>query len=189
MSDAPLILRAGERSLQPWRNGGGVTQEIWVDPPGAGDGDFLWRASLATIDTPGNFSDWPGIERLLVPLTGVLELNIEGETICLAPGDEGRAFPGEAQVSGRPLDGRCSVLNIMTRRGRMLAKVPRSVSLAGQVPGPRPKQRLVVAREREAVETGETRLVLEAGDALLLNGDGVTDFEDKYLIILDLFSA
>lgn len=184
MSGAPRILSASARTPRRWKNGGGVTHEIWVHPPGAGDADFLWRASMATIDAAGRFSDWPGVDRLLVPLTGGLELSIEGQSRRLGPGDAAQAFPGEAEVSGRPLTGPCTVLNIMVRRGRMLADVPHDAHVADILP----KQRLVLAREQVTVEAGGAQLVLEAGDALLLEGDALAITPHNHLIIFDFYS-
>lgn len=47
------LLRASDRAARPWKNGGGVTHDIAVSPEDADDGDFLWRASVATIAAPG----------------------------------------------------------------------------------------------------------------------------------------
>ncbi len=56
---------------QPWKNGGGETQEILVYPQAIG---FQYRLSLATIEKSGPFSNFEGYMRVLVPLEGGLSL-------------------------------------------------------------------------------------------------------------------
>lgn len=56
---------------QPWKNGGGETQEILVFPQAIG---FHYRLSLATIEKSGPFSNFEGYMRILVPLEGGLSL-------------------------------------------------------------------------------------------------------------------
>ena len=43
------LLAAKDRIAQPWKNGGGVTREIAVEPPGAGFDSFGWRVSTAVV--------------------------------------------------------------------------------------------------------------------------------------------
>ncbi len=54
----------------PWKNGGGTTTEIALDPPGASLDDFAWRLSLATLGGSGPFSSFPRHERIIVQLDG-----------------------------------------------------------------------------------------------------------------------
>ena len=54
----------------PWKNGGGVTREIVCSPPGAGMEGFDWRVSIATIDKPGPFSAFAGVDRVIMLLDG-----------------------------------------------------------------------------------------------------------------------
>lgn len=108
----------------PWKNGGGETREIAAFPPGAGFGGFDWRLSIATIAEDGAFSAFPGIDRTLILLGGkgvALRLDDEAEHV-LQPGDH-LAFLGEQTVRARLLDGAVQDLNVMTRRGRMAARI------------------------------------------------------------------
>lgn len=101
----------------PWRNGGGVTTELWIAPPGAALDAFDWRLSMARIDALGPFSTFPGIDRVLAVLEGRLRLRIEGGPhLELGPGDPAVAFPGERAVEGTPLAGPVLDLNLMLRR-------------------------------------------------------------------------
>ena len=103
----------------------GVTHDVAVFPDGAGDEDFLWRASLATIAAAGPFSSFPGVDRALLLLTGELVIEVGGAIERLRPGAPALNFAGEDCVSAAPIGGACTVLNIMTRRGAMSARLAR----------------------------------------------------------------
>jgi environmental stress-induced protein Ves len=62
------ILRFDDLKAVPWKNGLGVTREIAVEPVGASMDDFLWRVSIADVDTASPFSTFPGIDRTIVLL-------------------------------------------------------------------------------------------------------------------------
>ena len=113
-------LSADTRIARAWRNGGGVTHDVALFPEGAGDEDFLWRASIATIAEPGAFSLFPGIGRVFKVLDGQVRLSIDdAPPQALKAGDPAIAFAGEAKVWSEPVGGECTVLNIMTARGRV----------------------------------------------------------------------
>lgn len=72
------ILRARDYRMMPWKNGGGSTAEIAIEPPEAelAESDFLWRLSAAVIEESGPFSKFPGYRRILWAWKGEgLELN------------------------------------------------------------------------------------------------------------------
>nr|WP_243853547.1 HutD family protein [Sphingopyxis panaciterrae] len=161
---------AAERIARPWRNGGGVTRDVAVFPPGAGDGDFVWRASIATIDTAGPFSAFPGVDRLLLPLAGALSLTIDRDSARrLQPGDPAFAFPGEAAVTGAPVGGACTVLNIMARRGLVRTQVEHGTQIRASA-----DHMLLLATEQTAVCLGGERFDLAPHDALLLGAGDAT---------------
>jgi environmental stress-induced protein Ves len=62
------IIRQSDFIVTPWKNGGGVTREACRVPPG-GD-PFLWRLSVAQIDSSGPFSDFAAYNRTMVLLRG-----------------------------------------------------------------------------------------------------------------------
>ncbi|QLK61081.1 HutD family protein [Enterobacteriaceae bacterium Kacie_13] len=109
--------------VSPWRNGGGETREIIRVP--AGNADFDWRASIATIAQDGPFSIFPGIDRSITLLSG------EGVHLLAAPdidhslnrAGEPFSFHGEQAVSARLLGSVTTDFNIMTRRETCRAKV------------------------------------------------------------------
>jgi environmental stress-induced protein Ves len=121
-----IILRAANRVAAPWKNGGGLTREVAVWPPGSNLEDFHWRVSLAEIREGGPFSAFPGVDRQMAVLAGRLTLAIEeGETLTLSPDSPPLGFAGEARVVAQPLGQRVTDLNVMTRRGRFSARLRR----------------------------------------------------------------
>ena len=115
---------AADRVPQPWKNGGGITQEVAVFPPGAGMGEFEWRVSIAEVSVAGPFSRFDGIDRILTVLDGRLRLEIEDEAqeLVLGTGDS-HAFRGEAAVVGTPVAAAIRDLNIMVKRDRWRARI------------------------------------------------------------------
>lgn len=113
------LLPAKARSSRPWRNGGGSTRDIAIFPFGADDGNFLWRASIATIAEAGPFSPWPGINRMLLVLEGQLAISIGGgNEVLLDKRSPPFGFAGEVAIAAKPLGNACLALNFMARRGR-----------------------------------------------------------------------
>lgn len=115
-----MIIRLAECPSQPWKNGLGRTREIAVQPSAAGSDDFLWRVSIAEVDSAAPFSVFPGIDRQIVLLDGAgFTMTLDGEwthalTTPLAP----FAFPGEAKVTVALADGPTRDFNLMLRRAR-----------------------------------------------------------------------
>ena len=74
------IIRAEEHRVVPWKNGGGITREVLVEPDPADPAQFLWRISIATVAAPGPFSLFPGVDRSIAVLEGAgLRLDVDGE--------------------------------------------------------------------------------------------------------------
>jgi len=112
------ILRSCDYPTRPWKNGGGTTRDIVVDPPGAALEDFDWRVSLAQVDRDGPFSRFDNVDRTLVLLSGALTLHEPERRIELVRG-EPVSFPGERAITATLSGGSTLDLNVMTRRGRM----------------------------------------------------------------------
>ena len=76
-----LHLHPSDYRVMPWKDGGGSTTEIAIEPPGLSLTEpFLWRVSSARVEVSGSFSRFPGYERTLVLLEGNgLLLDIEGK--------------------------------------------------------------------------------------------------------------
>lgn len=114
---------SGSLPVSPWRNGGGETREIVSWP--AGQPDFDWRASIATIAADGPFSRFVGIDRSITLLSGdgVLLQSEEGINHALSQIGEPFSFKGETPISAELLGGVTTDFNIMTRREKCSATV------------------------------------------------------------------
>lgn len=113
------ILRQDDYKVMPWKNGGGTTTEIWVEPLGAGlaGQPFDWRVSIADVASDGPFSKFSGYDRHIMLLEGQgmrLETEANG-VIDLAP-FRPAAFSGDWAVSGRLADGPVRDFNLMVAR-------------------------------------------------------------------------
>lgn len=123
----PIILRADDHRVMPWKNGGGSTTEIAVAPDDAGLDDFDWRVSMAVVAADGPFSAFPGIDRTLAVLAGaglVLD-GLTGGPARLERATPPFEFPADASVAATLIDGPITDLNVMTRRGRFRSRVRR----------------------------------------------------------------
>jgi uncharacterized protein len=121
-----VILRAADRVAVPWKNGGGLTREVAVHPPGSTLGNFAWRVSLAELRTGGPFSTFSGIDRQMAVLRGRLQLAIAGrEPLTLWADSDPVAFAGELRVSSEPVQSPVLDLNVMTRRAAFGARMRR----------------------------------------------------------------
>lgn len=120
-----------------WRNGGGETREIISFPPSAEA--FSWRISIATIAQDGDFSLFPGIDRVITLLDGDgVELNARGKYQQLLLRNQPFVFAGEDEISLRLIGGVSSDFNVMTRRETHQAAVRvvnESISPAAETAG------------------------------------------------------
>ena len=113
------IIRFAELRSEPWRNGGGVTRELASHPQAASaqDGAWDWRVSIAEITKAGDFSLFPGMERVLTVIEGeLLLLTVDGAEHPLEKYRPFR-FSGEAATQGALPTGDIRDLNVITRTG------------------------------------------------------------------------
>ncbi|HYO68823.1 MAG TPA: HutD family protein [Archangium sp.] len=102
----------------PWKNGGGVTRELWKLPHPSDPARFVARVSIATVGASGPFSVFPGVDRTLVLLDGAgMALTIDGaREVVLDQRLRPFAFPGEAAIHCRLLGGPVRDFNLMVDR-------------------------------------------------------------------------
>ena len=170
------LLRAVDRAPVPWKNGGGVTREIAAWPARSDLDSFDWRVSMATVETGGPFSNFPGIDRVLVVLEGELVLTInDGADLTIDSRSEPAAFPGDAAVIAKTPSAPVTDLNVMTRRGRASA----TVFAAPKTPPPDPFDWLLLLSRREAlsVHAYGDLFHLSENDALMIAGGDVAALE------------
>ena len=106
-------VQLGDVPLQPWRNGGGATQELLTWPAAT---DWVLRISVARIDANGPFSAYPGVERWFAVLAGEgVVLRFAARRAMLSAGSEPLRFEGAAAPQCELLDGPTQDLNLMVR--------------------------------------------------------------------------
>ena len=178
------ILPAAGFAVQPWKNGGGVTTEIIVSPPGAGFDTFDWRISMARVASDGPFSLFPGIDRSLAVLEGeAIRLMVEGRGEIIVNRESHPAvFPGEIAITGTLTSGPILDLNVMTRRSKwrhLLSRVaveagPFALARCGDVS-------LAIIRGSAGACAGQR---FADGDAILLDDSGTLDLRlDRHGVI------
>ena len=159
------LLRAADRIAKPWKNGGGVTREVWVSPQGAALDAFDWRVSIADVTAPGPFSRFDGIDRSLAIMSGRMRLAFPAYEVELGTNSDPHRFPGEWPCHGTPISGPVTDLNLMTRRGRIRASM-------GRIPGQGETHgaALIVAQTPSELRAGNCREILSPLDAVMIDG-------------------
>ncbi|WP_395825274.1 HutD family protein [Collimonas sp.] len=112
------LIRLDDLPATPWKNGGGVTRELYIYPTESSFETFVWRVSIAELARSGGFSSFAGVDRVITLLAGAgMQLvAADGAAVPLLPWQPHR-FRGEEQIFAR-LDGAtCHDFNLMLRRG------------------------------------------------------------------------
>ena len=119
------LLRLHDCPARPWKNGLGRTRELAAAPDGAGMEDFLWRVSVADVDSAASFSTFPGIDRTIVLLEGDgFHMHLDGgDSHALTEPFAPFAFAGEAKVAVTLVGGPTRDFNLMVRRDRAAGEV------------------------------------------------------------------
>lgn len=170
--DIMQVIRFVDCKSKPWKNGGGVTTELALSPPGATLDNFDWRLSIARIDKSGPFSRFFGIDRTLAVISGgSVALHVEGQSpVVLEPSSGYAAFPGDLYVYAEVSGAGSEDFNVMSRRGRCSHELA-CMELRG---GTRIERRMEstfvfhAAGTRVAVDAGAAHVELQLHDGLLL---------------------
>ncbi|MER8595454.1 HutD family protein [Mesorhizobium sp. M1182] len=164
------ILRAAEYRSMPWKNGGGMTTEIAVSPPGAGLDDFDWRVSMARVESSGPFSGFAGVDRTLALLEGEgMILDIAGRLpVEITKASAPLAFPADVPTQATLIAGPITDLNVMTRRARAIHTVESLlISAPTKIPA-EADETLILCVDGELSVAGAAPMQLGRLDALLL---------------------
>lgn len=121
------VIRRSEFRSMPWKNGGGTTFEIMVEPEGASLDAFDWRVSIAHVEAPGPFSRFPDMDRSIAVLTGIgmTLLSPESAPISLDADTPPWSFPGETPIDCKLTGGATYDFNVMSRRHRIRHRLAR----------------------------------------------------------------
>lgn len=107
----------------PWKNGGGVTTELFCIKDLA-NSTLLFRLSIASVESDGPFSHFPGLDRILLLLEGkgfhLKGTDIDSITTLNTPP---LYFKGEESITCSLIDGPCVDFNVMTSRSYAHSKV------------------------------------------------------------------
>ena len=162
-------LTPADYRVMPWKNGGGETTELYLEPDPDGPG-FLWRVSIATVAVDGPFSLFEGYDRHI--------MTIEGNGIMLNGGPAGPIevnpkfrpcyFSGDWPITSSLIDGPVRDFNLITRLGRCdgglyFREATGSLELTGI------GSYFIYLLEGElAIATPQSAFRLSAGESLLL---------------------
>jgi uncharacterized protein len=105
-------------SVMPWKNGGGTTTQLMLQPAGADMNNFGWRVSMARVASDGPFSNFPGVDRSLAIVEGA-GLRVEMRdmpVIVLQSTIPVLRFAGETPIHATLIDGPVTDFNVMTGR-------------------------------------------------------------------------
>jgi hypothetical protein len=167
------LLRAASRTPVSWKNGGGLTREVAIFPPGSDLQTFDWRISIADIRGAGPFSRFPGVDRQMAVISGRLSLTIDAApAVTLTPEGDTVAFPGDVPVFAEPLGTPVTDLNVMTRRARCTATLTRRLAQPSAVLEPGAGATFLVALAGLVVRRAGAELVLDELDALRIGYGG-----------------
>lgn len=106
----------------PWKNGGGFTTEMLIYPADASLDNFVWRLSMAEVNSDGPFSFFPQIDRTLTLLqgAGMVLHHDDGvepdQRVSLIADSAPYAFAGEVAIRAELVQGGIVDLNMMSRR-------------------------------------------------------------------------
>ncbi|MEO3432554.1 HutD family protein [Inquilinus sp. CAU 1745] len=182
MKGAIRLLRPSDYRRMPWRNGGGETVEIARREE---NGATLWRVSIADVDRPGDFSAFPGLERVIAVADGVgMRLHVGSENpVTLTPEDLPFRFSGTAATRCELLEGPIRNFNLMIdplRTAGSLARIagpadhaiPATAGtiLVHALAGP---CGLTVVDETVEIDEGMTAMVEGMGAALHVRGQAM----------------
>ena len=98
--------------LTPWKNGGGITQELikWGEDP------FDFRISVAQVSQDGPFSLYTEHDRALVLLRGSLQL-FKAEESRVLEAFSPYFFSGDEVITSKLLKGEVRDFNVIYRKG------------------------------------------------------------------------
>lgn len=170
MTEGPRHLRASDYRAMRWANGLGVTTELAREPQ---EGDrYRWRISIATVDSDGPFSAFPGYDRIITMLKGdgmKLSFGEAHAPVTVARALEPFPFSGDWQTDCRLLGGIVTDFNVISDRamGRSNVTVLREAGISRPCPMRGGAQFIYVAQGKLTCRSGETETLVMEGESLL----------------------
>lgn len=120
-------VRLADATTSPWRNGGGVTRELLAWPSAQ---DWVWRMSVAEVESSGPFSRFDGVQRWFAVLAGAgVRLTLDApagmQTHALTRSSAPLCFDGAVPTQCDLLNGPTQDFNLMLRSGRATGRMQR----------------------------------------------------------------
>lgn len=157
------LLPAGGHRRMRWKNGLGWTSELAREPADEA-AEFGWRVSVAEVDADCEFSEFAGVDRSILVVSGAgMALDVGEGPVLVTLDGPALAFAGEGGGRCRLLAGPIRDFNVMTRRGVYVHSLAR-VNVDGEARvACRGGETLVYVTHGEVEAAGR---VLAAGDCL-----------------------
>ncbi len=105
------IVRLADCPEVPWRNGGGTTRELHLEPD--------LRVTVAFERTGAAFSDFSGWSRTIVPLGAGFSLRLDEREAVAIPPFQPFSFAGSQRANAVLAAGAIEAFNVMTRDGAL----------------------------------------------------------------------
>lgn len=141
----PALIAVADAPPMPWRNGGGVTCELFTWPAAASGLPWQVRISVADITQDGPFSAFAGIDRWFAVLQGAgVRLGLPVGDRVLTADSAPLCFAGEDAPACALLHGPTRDLNLMAQRAAGRAAMQRAVPAVAWV-SPSPLRALFTA--------------------------------------------
>lgn len=131
----PKIINSTDFKEVPWKNGKGLSLELYSIPHESDSHLFNFRLSMAKVTESAPFSIYPGIDRFLMLLDGNglrLKFEDQADAVLDSPFDC-LEFEGEESILCELLKGECIDFNVMTNRSWGKSAVISSLLKKGQL--------------------------------------------------------
>ena len=180
-------IRLQDTPVSPWKNGGGTTQSLvcWPNPS-----DWVFRMSVARIDSDGPFSEFKGVDRWFAVLSGEgVVLQFPERRVEVGAQDAAVQFSGDLPCQCSLINGPTVDFNLMVQgvsanmaridRSPYVAKFKAQTTLA-----------IFVVEAGGRVRMGSQNYELNANSLywITLDHDLEIEFNDMHLLLIQMES-
>ena len=180
-------IRLQDTPVSPWKNGGGTTQSLvcWPNPS-----DWVFRMSVARIDSDGPFSEFKGVDRWFAVLSGEgVVLQFPERRVEVGALDAAVQFSGDLPCQCSLINGPTVDFNLMVQgvsanmaridRSPYIAKFKAQTTLA-----------IFVVEEGGRVRMGSQNFELNTNSLhwITLDHDLEIEFNDMHLLLIQMES-
>jgi len=180
-------IRLQDTPVSPWKNGGGTTQSLvcWPSPS-----DWVFRMSVARIDSDGPFSEFKGVDRWFAVLSGEgVVLQFPERRVEVGALDKAVQFSGDVPCQCSLINGPTVDFNLMVQgvsanmaridRSPYVAKFKAQTTLA-----------IFVVEAGGRVRMGSQNYELNANSLywITLDHDLEIEFNDMHLLLIQMES-